>query len=80
MDTAIIDLDAFKLEQLRLHSLRDDNPAKAIEEARSLPSDTPAKGILYTGLKACILIDAGFVRQGQTSHPGRRRPIPQTSV
>ena len=59
MDTAIIDLDAFKHEQVRLHSLMDDNPTKAIEEARSLPSDTPVKGVLYTGLKAGVLIDAG---------------------
>jgi tetratricopeptide (TPR) repeat protein len=59
MDTAMIDLDAFKHEQLRLYSLMDDNPAKAIEEARSLPSDTPVKGVLYTGLKAGVLIDAG---------------------
>jgi|HubBroStandDraft_5_1064220.scaffolds.fasta_scaffold343765_2 tetratricopeptide (TPR) repeat protein len=37
----------------------DDNPAKAIEEARSLPSDKPVKGVLYIGLKAGVLIDAG---------------------
>ena len=59
MDTDIIDLDAFKHEQLSLYSLMDDNPAKAIEEARSLNSDTPVKGVLYTGLKAGVLIDAG---------------------
>jgi LA2681-like HEPN len=59
MDTDIIDLDAFKHEQLRLHSLMDDNPMKAIEEARSLPSDTPIKGVLYTSLKAGVLVDAG---------------------
>lgn len=59
MDPDIIDLDAFNREQRRLHSLIDDDPAKAIEEARLLPSDTPVKGILYTSLKAAVLIDAG---------------------
>ena len=59
MDTEIIDLDAFKHEQVRLHSLMDDNPIRAIEEARVLPSDTPVKGVLYTSLKAAVLIDAG---------------------
>lgn len=59
MDTDIIDLDAFNHEQLRLHSLMDDDPAKAIEEARLLPSDRRVKGIFYTCLKAGVLIDAG---------------------
>lgn len=59
MDTAIIDLDAFKHEQLRLYSLMDIDPVRAIEEARSLPSDSPVKGVLYTSLKAAVLIDAG---------------------
>jgi tetratricopeptide (TPR) repeat protein len=59
MDADIIDLDAFNHEQLRLHSLMDDDPAKAIKEARLLPCDTPVKGILYTSLKASVLIDAG---------------------
>lgn len=44
---------------MRLQSLMDDDPAKAIEEARSLPSDAPVKGLLYTSLKAAVLIDAG---------------------
>jgi len=59
MDTDIIDLDAFKQEQLKLHSLMDDDPAKAIEEARLLPSEIRVKGIFYTCLKAGVLIDAG---------------------
>jgi tetratricopeptide (TPR) repeat protein len=59
MDTAIIDLDAFNQERMRLQSLMDNNPAKAIEEARSIPSDTPVRGVLYTSLKAGVLIDAG---------------------
>ena len=71
MDTDIIDLDAFKHEQVRLHSLMDDNPAKAIEEARSLPSDTPVKEVLYTGLKAGVLIDAGSsAKDKQAIHEG----------
>jgi len=60
MDTAIIDLDAFNQERMRLQSLMDYNPVKAIEEARSLPSDTPVKGLLYASLKASVLIDAGL--------------------
>ena len=59
MDRAIIDLDAFNQTRMRLQSLMDENPAKAIEEARLLPSDTPVGGILYTSLKASVLIDAG---------------------
>src|SRR6185312_15215008 len=59
MDTDIIDLDAFNHEQLRLHSLMNDDPAKAIEEARLLPSDIRVKGIFYSCLKAGVLVDAG---------------------
>lgn len=61
MKTGIINLDAFNHERMRLHSLMDGNPFKAIEEARSLPSDSPVKGLLYTSLKAAVLIDAGSV-------------------
>ena len=56
---SFIDLDAFHQEAARLHTLIDVDPAGAIEEARSIPSDVPVKGLLYTGLKAGILIDAG---------------------
>src|ERR1700686_4449502 len=59
MHTEAIDLDAFNLVRAKLQSLVDDNPAKAIEEARALPSDKPIGGISFTSLKACILIDAG---------------------
>lgn len=59
MDTAIIDLDAFNQQRKRLQSLMDDNPVKAIEEARSLPSEVPVKGLHYASLKAGVLIDAG---------------------
>ena len=59
MKTSVIDLDAFRLKSDTLQSLIDQDPAKAIEEARTLPTDKPVKGIFYTGLKAGILIDAG---------------------
>jgi len=71
MDTAIIDLDAFYHARMRLQALMDDDPLKAIEEARSLPSDTPVKGLLYTSLKASVLIDAGLsVRNKQAIEEG----------
>jgi hypothetical protein len=72
MDTEIIDLDAFKHEQVRLHSLMDDNPIRAIEEARFLPSDTPVKGVRYTSLKAAVLIDAAL----SSWHTARRKDRP----
>ncbi len=59
MNTAVIDLDAFNLTRAKLHFLVDDDPAKAIEEARALPSDKPLGGIYFTSLKAGILVDAG---------------------
>jgi tetratricopeptide (TPR) repeat protein len=67
MDTAIIDLDAFNQKRMQLQSLMDDNPMRAIEEARSLPSDTPVKGLLYTSLKASVLIDAGLSARNKES-------------
>ena len=71
MDTAIIDLDAFDRERKRLQSLLDGNPEKAIEEARSLPSETPVKGLFYTSLKAGVLIDAGsLVKDKQAIEEG----------
>ena len=48
----------------------DDNPVKAIEEARSLPSDTPIKGVLYTSLKAGVWLMRG--RLSRTNRPSRR--------
>jgi tetratricopeptide (TPR) repeat protein len=50
---------AFKEVAARLHSLLDQNPAQAVVEARALLSDVPVAGVLYTGLKAGVLIDAG---------------------
>ena len=67
MDDAIIDLDAFNQARVRLQSLMDDDPVKAIEEARSLPSDTPVKGLLYSSLKASVLIDAGLSARNKQS-------------
>jgi tetratricopeptide (TPR) repeat protein len=52
-------LKAFNKERVRLQSLVDTNPAEAIKEARGLSSDTPVGGVLFTSLKAGILIDAG---------------------
>lgn len=56
---SVIDLDAFHHERMKLHALIDSDPAKAIESARALPSAVPVKGVLYTSLKAAVLIDAG---------------------
>ena len=52
-------LKLFGLEQARLQSLVDEDPVKALKEARALSSDKPVGGVLFTGLKAGILIDAG---------------------
>jgi tetratricopeptide (TPR) repeat protein len=59
MNTGAIDLDAFNLVRAKLESLVDDDPAKAIEEARALSADKSIGGTFFTSLKACILIDAG---------------------
>ena len=37
MDTDIIDLDAFNHEQLRLHSLMDDDPRKQLKKPACCP-------------------------------------------
>jgi tetratricopeptide (TPR) repeat protein len=66
MNTEVTDLDAFNLARSRLQSLVDDDPSKAIDEARALPADKPIGGIYFTSLKACILIDAGFF--GKNKH------------
>lgn len=50
---------AFKEEAARLHALMDHDPAQAVKEARTLPSDAPVGGVLFTGLKAGVLVDAG---------------------
>jgi tetratricopeptide (TPR) repeat protein len=57
--TSVIDLDAFNSARARLQALVDDNPTQAIADARKLPSDKPIRRMDYTGLKACILVDAG---------------------
>jgi hypothetical protein len=57
--TRVIDLDAFNAARTKLQTLVDDNPLQAISEARQLPSDRPLRGLHYTSLKACILVDAG---------------------
>jgi tetratricopeptide (TPR) repeat protein len=59
MKTSAAGLKAFNEERARLQSLLDDDPETAVREARALPGDTPAGGILFTGLKASILVDAG---------------------
>jgi tetratricopeptide (TPR) repeat protein len=51
--------EAFNQKATRLHALMDQDPKQAILEARALSSDTPAGGVLFTGLKAGVLIDAG---------------------
>ena len=52
-------LKKFNEERARLQPLVDADPIKAIKEARTLSSETPVGGILFAGLKAGILIDAG---------------------
>jgi hypothetical protein len=52
-------LEAFNQKAARLHALMDQDPKQAITEARALSSDTPVGGVLFTGLKAGVLIDAG---------------------
>lgn len=59
MSSDKIDLDGFNLEASKLQALVDSNSAKAIQEARALPSNKPVGGIYFTGLKASILVDAG---------------------
>ena len=51
--------EEFKRLQQSLQSLIDKDPAEAVEEARSIPSDAKIEGISLSGLKAGILIDAG---------------------
>jgi len=56
---ALAGLKVFHKESARLHSLLDEDPEEAIKQARALSSDTPVGGVLFTSLKAGILIDAG---------------------
>lgn len=53
------ELKEFERLQARLRPLIDDNPAKAIDEARALPSGAAGKPSVFACLKAAILIDAG---------------------
>jgi hypothetical protein len=50
---------AFNQEAARLHALMDQDPAQAVTEARALSSDAPVGAVLFTGLKAGVLVDAG---------------------
>jgi len=59
MDGNSAGLKEFERLRARLESLINENPGKAVDEARSLSSDTPAGGVLLTGLKASFLVDAG---------------------
>jgi tetratricopeptide (TPR) repeat protein len=52
-------IELFDQMAARLHALIDADPVAAIEEARRLSSDIPVEGVLYIGLKASILVDAG---------------------
>ena len=53
------ELEEFKRLQARLKPLIDEDPTKAVDEARALPSETMGKPSVVAGLKAAILIDAG---------------------
>jgi len=59
MDDYSTELQEFERQRIRLGSLLDEDPAKAVEEARRLPVRSSAGQILYTSLKASTLIDAG---------------------
>ncbi len=52
-------LKEFERLSVKLKSLVDEDPAKAVAEAHALSSDTPVGGVLFTALKAGILVDAG---------------------
>jgi tetratricopeptide (TPR) repeat protein len=58
-------LKKFEQQRARLTSCLNEDPAKALAEARRLPAGPPAKGKLFTNLKASIFIDAG-ARLGDT--------------
>jgi tetratricopeptide (TPR) repeat protein len=53
-------LNEFEQLAMKLKRLTDEDPAKAIEEARTLPSQTQLGGILLDDLRAAILVNAGF--------------------
>ncbi len=70
-------LKKFNEEQARLQSLVDADPIKAIKEERALSSETPVGGVLFTSLKASILIDAGSRdKDKQAIQDSRIRPCP----
>jgi tetratricopeptide (TPR) repeat protein len=52
-------LRAYNEAYVRLHTLIDEDPARAVHEARALSSDIPARGVTFASLKAAVLIDAG---------------------
>ena len=52
-------LEEFERFRKRLQSLIDTDPARAVVEARSIPSEAKIEGVLLSGLKAGILVDAG---------------------
>jgi len=54
-----VQLKKFDLQRARLTSLLDEDPAKALAEARLLPYGPSAKSKLFTSLKASIFIEAG---------------------
>jgi len=53
---------AFNQGAARLHALMDRTAAGS-HEARALSSDAPVGAVLFTGLKAGVLVDAGFCRK-----------------
>jgi len=59
MDDYSAELQEFEQQRIGLGSLLDEDPDKAIEEARLLPAHSSAGRILYAGLKGSTLIDAG---------------------
>src|SRR5260370_14393276 len=52
-------LKKFNEEQARLQSLVDADPIMSIKGERALSAETSVGGVLFTSLKASILIDAG---------------------
>jgi tetratricopeptide (TPR) repeat protein len=52
-------LNEFNQIAAKLKQLMNENPSKAIDEARALPSQTQVGRVLLDSLKAAILVDAG---------------------
>ncbi len=59
MDDYPAGLEEFERLHARLGSMIDGDPARAVEEARTLSSETTLGGELLIGLKAAVLVDAG---------------------